>query len=457
MNRKIIPQDVEVAFEKDEMFFSTTDLKGIIFSGNDIFARTSKYSIEEMIGKPHNIVRHPDMPKVIFRLLWEYIQSNRPIVAYVKNMAKDGSYYWVMALVSPIYDKNGEKYRYISIRIKPESKYFDIAKNLYKELLKAEHIDGVEESYKLLQERLKQLGFENYDQFMRTALKEELKIKGDILEKTIVKSEIDEEFLELFNIYEIFKDIERTYTTIYQFLNTFSYISDTLKERAKDILTISGDVRLISLNSSVESYKLGAQGNSFFVLSTEMRKTAEKSGKLTKDMERILNDTVKSIEDMVFYMNASKLGIYMMSNFLAEILSEKNESLLRINSLFTDITDNFRFVNYYLHKLYEISKALNKSLTQILNILGNISLLIKRLHFLYLTGMVESAHQVKTSFSLIFTQVNNLVESTKEAINSLNIELKKILETNKNLEEELNIIMEKTDEIDRYITDVAVS
>ena len=99
---KVEPKNIESVFLPDEMFFSTTDLKGIILSGNDVFIRVSKFSKEELIGKPHNIIRHPDMPRIVFKLLWDYIQSGKPIVAYVKNIAKDGSYYWVLATVVPI-------------------------------------------------------------------------------------------------------------------------------------------------------------------------------------------------------------------------------------------------------------------------------------------------------------------------------------------------------------------
>jgi len=90
---KIEPKNVESKFEINEIFFSKTDLKGIILDGNEVFYRVAKYSPEELIGKPHNIVRHPDMPKVVFKLLWQYIQNCQPFAGYVKNLAKDGSYY----------------------------------------------------------------------------------------------------------------------------------------------------------------------------------------------------------------------------------------------------------------------------------------------------------------------------------------------------------------------------
>ncbi len=112
--RGIEPKNIESPFELNELFFSITDPKGVILTGNDVFVKVSKMSKEELIGKPHNIIRHPDMPRAIFKALWSTIKAGRPFVGYVKNMAKDGSYYWVLAAVYPVMDENGEIEKYIS-------------------------------------------------------------------------------------------------------------------------------------------------------------------------------------------------------------------------------------------------------------------------------------------------------------------------------------------------------
>ena len=76
-------------FAAEELFFSTTDPKGRIQRANSVFERISAYSWNELKNKPHNIIRHPDMPRVVFQLLWDHIQGGHPIVAYVKNLAHD--------------------------------------------------------------------------------------------------------------------------------------------------------------------------------------------------------------------------------------------------------------------------------------------------------------------------------------------------------------------------------
>ena len=112
------PRNVESPFALSELFFSRTDLRGVIHSGNRVFTRVSGYTAAELAGRPHNIIRHPEMPRAVFELLWENLKADRPICAYVKNMAKDGSYYWVFASVYPV--PGG----YLSIRLKPTSAIF---------------------------------------------------------------------------------------------------------------------------------------------------------------------------------------------------------------------------------------------------------------------------------------------------------------------------------------------
>src|ERR1039457_1321614 len=116
----------------EELFFSTTDKKGLTDKANHIFVRVSGFSSNELRNKPHNLVRHPDMPRAVFQIFWDYIQASRPVVAYVKNRAKDGRYYWVVALASPTPDG------YLSVRFKPSSPLWSKATDLYQRLRRVE-------------------------------------------------------------------------------------------------------------------------------------------------------------------------------------------------------------------------------------------------------------------------------------------------------------------------------
>ena len=106
---------IETEIPQNEVIISRTDLKGIITYANETFAYISGYAVEELIGKPHNILRHPDMPKNTFADLWKTINAEKVWQGYVKNLRKDNGYYWVYAEVSGVY-KDGELIEYKSIR-----------------------------------------------------------------------------------------------------------------------------------------------------------------------------------------------------------------------------------------------------------------------------------------------------------------------------------------------------
>ena len=107
---------IETEVPENELIISRTSLKGIITYANDTFAKISGYSKRELVGKPHNIVRHPDMPRSCFQDLWDTIKRGETWNGYVKNLRKDGGYYWVFAEVSGYY-KNGRLIEYKSLRI----------------------------------------------------------------------------------------------------------------------------------------------------------------------------------------------------------------------------------------------------------------------------------------------------------------------------------------------------
>ena len=123
----------EVKLSIDTMIVSETDAKGNIIFANSDFCDIAGYTIEELIGKPHNIVRHKDMPKAAFEDLWKTIQSGNIWNGIVKNKTKNGGYYWVNATAYPSKNEKGEL-RYISVRIKPTDKEIEDAINLYKTL-----------------------------------------------------------------------------------------------------------------------------------------------------------------------------------------------------------------------------------------------------------------------------------------------------------------------------------
>ncbi len=119
---------------KDNAFLvSETDAKGIITFANEQFCDAAEYNKDELIGQPHSMVRHSDMPKTAFEDLWKTVKSGKVWQGYVKNKTKSGGYYWVFATIYPYKNDAGEQC-YISCRRKPERKKVDEAIQLYKTL-----------------------------------------------------------------------------------------------------------------------------------------------------------------------------------------------------------------------------------------------------------------------------------------------------------------------------------
>jgi len=162
---KVMPSDKERVMKDDDFIVSKTDLSGKIVYCNEIFMDMAKMREDELLGKPHSIVRHPDMPKAVFKLLWDRVQNDKEIFAYVKNLSADGSYYWVYANVTPSYDTKGERIGYYSVRIKPNERALEIIKPLYEKMIAVEKSLGVDASANYLFDLLEEKGV-SYDEFI---------------------------------------------------------------------------------------------------------------------------------------------------------------------------------------------------------------------------------------------------------------------------------------------------
>ena len=112
--------------KENDFIVSKTDTKGRITYVNKIFMTMAEYTEEELLGKPHSIIRHPDMPKAVFKLLWDRIQNKEEIFAFVVNKTKNNNSYWVFANVTASLDVNGNIIGYFSVRRKPSHKALEI-------------------------------------------------------------------------------------------------------------------------------------------------------------------------------------------------------------------------------------------------------------------------------------------------------------------------------------------
>ena len=156
---------MELHMNQDDIIVSKTDLKGRITYGNEYFIKMSGYDETELLDAPHNILRHEDVPKIVFKLLWDRVSNKQHINAYVKNKTKNGDFYWVFANVTASMDNKNNIVGYYSVRRKPSSNGIETMDGIYKALLQAELRGGVSESAKLLEYTLRNAGV-SYDEFV---------------------------------------------------------------------------------------------------------------------------------------------------------------------------------------------------------------------------------------------------------------------------------------------------
>jgi len=166
----IVPTGREVHFGDEEIIVSKTDLKGHITYANNVFVRVSGYSEAELLGKPHNLIRHPDMPACVFQLLWDTLKQRQEIFAYVVNLARNGEHYWVFAHVTPSFDLAGNHIGYHSSRRAPFPDALPAVKSLYallcaEERKHATKKQSIQASSRILEDLLSEQG-KSYGEFV---------------------------------------------------------------------------------------------------------------------------------------------------------------------------------------------------------------------------------------------------------------------------------------------------
>jgi PAS domain S-box-containing protein len=163
----------EAFFGDDEIIVSKTDLKGHITYANDVFLKIAGYTEAEVLGRPHNLIRHPDMPRCVYKLLWDTISSGAEIFAYVQNRCKNGDHYWVLAHVTPSFDANKTIVGYHSNRRVPDRQTLErVIIPLYRDLKKREDAfenrkDGMNAAFDDITALLQGKGIA-YDEFIAT-------------------------------------------------------------------------------------------------------------------------------------------------------------------------------------------------------------------------------------------------------------------------------------------------
>jgi aerotaxis receptor len=334
-------------FALHEMFFSTTDSTGRILAGNKVFSAVSGFTQEELVGQPHNVIRHPDMPRAAFAVLWSNLRERKPFNGYVKNMAKDGSYYWVFASISTL--RSGE---HLSVRFKPTSAQFlsDIPP-LYARALAAEKkvvAEGGSEraacdaGLDVLGAALASSGYASYDEFSEAALTREMLSRDHQLREqesslfpdqiaSDASAEAKRSYLQSIRRYsqacELFKSLER-----------IERLSHLLRTEAGSVISLAEEFRLSALNSNIASSKLGHEGACISAIATFLTSYATGMTQDTGSIRNYLNEIASSARTINASVAMARLELEMILFFKAELA---NDPSLGENKLLPQLEESF--------------------------------------------------------------------------------------------------------------------
>ncbi|WP_216402796.1 PAS domain-containing protein [Arcanobacterium phocae] len=304
----------------NELFFSTTDDKGVIDLSNSVFTRMSRYSREQLNGAPHNIIRHPDMPGAAFKVMWDTLQAGEPFAAYVRNLAADGSEYRVFATITPL-PSGG----YLSVRSKPcDELLYSTASDIYAVVRKAEREAvatgkrrrvAAELGVGVLVATLAGAGISAYEDFQNTALVSEVSLReaqaggfpsrqgDDVLVPVLEKAcSVYEQFSEWMTkqvvLSEMAENIAQTVTRVAEDMAFMAEVGQKFTFYGAD------RPELASLTMPLTVW-VQMQG----IVKGYMDSLSEKLGELTKNVSRTQ-----------FRIALSRLHIFMYGQFVAEIL-----------------------------------------------------------------------------------------------------------------------------------------
>jgi PAS domain S-box-containing protein len=410
MAKKITARNEERPFRADELFFSTTDEKGVIRSGNEVFARVSGYDdVRELIGRPHNIIRHPDMPRAVFKLMWDFLKGGNSFAGYVKNMAADGCYYWVMALVVPI--QGG----FLSIRFKPSSPYLAAVKELYAKLLSIEMGAGdAPEAWRAgmaaagerLSGWLRQKGFAGYEEFMHTALAAEMFCrreaggasdscgagpgrKGATATLTYGAGQA-----EVAGDLRMCEQIEPRLAALFSQASSFLELVQKLDAKSSFLLELADDVHLVALNGVIASTRLGESGGGLSVVTQDLASAADESAKVIAEMTDQATLT-SPLRKTAFAITAAKLQVEMTIFYARELLrageggSFAGRSLEGVRADIGTLIESF---SRSTANMLATLPAAQSSVRARVGLNGRLSTIFRKLSRVHVTGKVQAAH-----------------------------------------------------------------
>lgn len=431
--KKSHPSNKPVSFHIDELFFSTTDSRGIIEFGNEVFINISGYEKEELFGAPHNVIRHPDMPKCVFKIFWDKLKSGSPVCAYVKNMAKNGDYYWVFASAFPVETK------YLSIRFKPSSDLLKVVEDLYADVLQKEKQSSLAEAETYLFDKFKSLGFETYDDFMTHAVIQEL----NAFELNVSQSgQIILTDPMLKKIAEI-KDVTSTkLSSSFSLIGKFNKIGQHFIDSLKDLSTEFRKLSMLSLNMNILAAKFGQEAVSLSIIATEFSTIALEIEKDLKTFSEFSHLLVQKVTLSTFNISALKVQMNMVDFFLKESLRKSATSEHAFDEMIVNEAIFTKSASTSSQALLKTLKELKNEVRGIETQTASVLELVSGLEIIKQVASIESARndKVQMAFRTYIDEMNAFNLYLRSMMKELNAELQTLSQSS-------STVIESTDAI----------
>lgn len=405
----------EAKFDTHELFFSITDQASTILSSNEVFIRISGYQKEELIGQFHNVIRHPDMPRVVFKVLWDHLKNEKPVVAYVKNKTKEGGYYWVLAVVFPLKDQ------FLSIRLKPTSPLFSVVRELYFKLVMAETSGTMELSEPMLFENLDNLGYKSYDDFMSDALLSELGERKKLLSTTETEAKICSDVttplgVKLKVLLQYSQILMERYGHWFEKIDMYNHVKSTFEEKGLLLRHLARDIVFLSLNASVASYKVAVGGETFGVLASDIRINAKENDRLITHIHTLSESLADALNELIFTVSTLSIQIEMVTYFIEESL--RCNSHVSGSKISENLDSLVALVFVYSEKLSTMQMKMDFFIQESRKYLDQLEQQVMYLGYIQVYGIIEAAsnNDETIDFRGIFSQLKGLIHDTSEEI-----------------------------------------
>lgn len=401
----------ERPFSIDELFVSTTDRKGHIRMTNHVFVRVSGYERDELIGRAHNVIRHPDMPRSVFRLFWQFLEADTPVAAYVKNLAKDGAHYWVMAIAIPVPEG------YLSVRLKPTSPLFALAQEIYADVRVVEasveagdpklRKASIEAGAERLAARLAAAGHDSYESFMRAAFTAEVAARDAALAGQSRVLDLSAAEPGLRAVGEASQGTVEMLHVLGERLAGHGTLSESLKKKSGFVEELGDSIRLFSLNAILAADRIG-DGRALGAVASLLRTRSDAAAPEILTLSTELEHAVLLLSETSFRAAAGKIQTEMMAAFVGELLDASMST--------ADAAPQLRLLAEAVADASEAVCTSMAGVDTVLDRLAGVSRTVERhlsvIHALEVNGRIEAARASDTEqVRVLFEEIGKQVEA----------------------------------------------